>query len=262
MQLFYREKGNPECPPLILLHGLWGASENWLPVAGFLAEKFHVILPDLRNHGNSPHSPEHSYESLTEDIITFIQRLQLPQKPYIAGHSMGGKTLMLSLLKKPGIAQKAAIIDIAPKNYPPHHHSFHRPLLEFARTFSFETCHSTSEVHQVIRKEIKQEELCQILFKNIRKREGNFEWKINISALLDHLAELTAWNPPIQATPYPYPLLFIRGELSDYLSAADEPDIRLLFPLARFVSLPAAHHSIHAEQPQALTQTLTTFFLA
>ncbi len=261
MQLFYREKGNPDHLPLIILHGLWGASENWLPVAGFLSEKFHVILPDLRNHGNSPHSSEHSYESLAQDIITFIQRLHLPQRPYIAGHSMGGKTLMQLLLQKPEIADKTAIIDIAPKSYPSDHHHFHRDLLEFAYRFSFATYNSTTEVHQAIRKEIRQEELCQILFKNIRKKESNFEWKINIPAILDHLAGLMAWNPPAQATPYPHSLLFIRGELSDYLSIADEPDIRLLFPLARFISLPAAHHSIHSEQPQALAQALATFFL-
>ncbi len=261
MPLFYREKGNPDRPPLIILHGLWGASENWLPVAGILSEKFHVILPDLRNHGNSPHSSEHRYENLTQDILTFIQRLRLPRRPYIAGHSMGGKTLMLLLLQEPEIADKAAIIDIAPKNYPPDHHQLHRTLMEFARKFSFAGCNSAAEVHQAIRKEIRQEELCQILFKNIRKKEGHFEWKININAIQNHLAGLMAWNPPVRLSPYPHPLLFIRGELSHYLSAADEPDIRLLFPLAQFASLAAAHHCIHSEQPQALAQTLTTFFL-
>ena len=51
MQLFYREKGIDTHPPLIILHGLWGASDNWLPVADLLSHRFHVILPDLRNHG-------------------------------------------------------------------------------------------------------------------------------------------------------------------------------------------------------------------
>ena len=46
MQLFYREKGIDTHPPLIILHGLWGASDNWLPVADLLSHRFHVILPD------------------------------------------------------------------------------------------------------------------------------------------------------------------------------------------------------------------------
>lgn len=261
MQLFYREKGNPEHPTLIILHGLWGASDNWLPVAGLLSEQFHVILPDLRNHGLSPHSSEHNYESISNDIANLIQHLQRSQKPYIAGHSMGGKALMHLLLKNPRIADKAAIIDIGPKNYPPGHDRFHQNLLEFTKNFRLTEFNSLTAIHQAIRTTIKQEEICQILFKNIRKKTGYFEWKINLTAIQNHLQELMAWDPPSQTTPYPYPLLFIRGEFSNYLSESDVPDIRSLFPLARLVTIPAANHCIYSGQPQILAQTLTDFFL-
>ena len=65
MQLFYREKGIDTHPPLIILHGLWGASDNWLPVADLLSHRFHVILPDLRNHGCTPHSSLFDYTILS-----------------------------------------------------------------------------------------------------------------------------------------------------------------------------------------------------
>ena len=81
MQLFYREKGNSSYPPLILLHGLWGASDNWLGVANQLATHFHVLLPDFRNHGHSPHDDVHDYSALSEDITDFIGSLNLPT-PY------------------------------------------------------------------------------------------------------------------------------------------------------------------------------------
>ena len=112
MQLFYREKGIDTHPPLIILHGLWGASDNWLPVADLLSHRFHVILPDLRNHGCSPHSSLFDYTILSQDTEELIGRLNLPQRPFLAGHSLGGKTLMHLVLKRPEIVEKAAIIDI------------------------------------------------------------------------------------------------------------------------------------------------------
>lgn len=107
MQLFYREKGIDTHPPLIILHGLWGASDNWLPVADLLSHRFHVILPDLRNHGCSPHSSLFDYTILSQDTEELIGRLNLPQRPFLAGHSLGGKTLMHLVLKRPEIVEKS-----------------------------------------------------------------------------------------------------------------------------------------------------------
>lgn len=132
VELFYREKGRRENPPLILLHGLWGASDNWLPVAETLAGRFRVILPDLRNHGQSPRHPEHTYAALGEDVEALIHRLALSSPPFMAGHSMGGKCLMYLLLKTPEIARKAAVIDISPKTYDTPGEGLHRKLLDFS----------------------------------------------------------------------------------------------------------------------------------
>ena len=126
MQLFYREKGIDTHPPLIILHGLWGASDNWLPVADLLSHRFHVILPDLRNHGCSPHSSLFDYTILSQDTEELIGRLNLPQRPFLAGHSLGGKTLMHLVLKRPEIVEKAAIIDICPQAYTLDRQTMHR----------------------------------------------------------------------------------------------------------------------------------------
>ena len=76
MKLFYREIGQGD--PLIILHGLWGASENWLPIARLLEDRFRVILPDVRNHGQSPHSNEMDYDVMSDDIIELIESLHTP----------------------------------------------------------------------------------------------------------------------------------------------------------------------------------------
>ena len=98
MQLFYREKGIDTHPPLIILHGLWGASDNWLPVADLLSHRFHVILPDLRNHGCSPHSSLFDYTILSQDTEELIGRLNLPQRPFLVCYTIGGKPLLTLVL--------------------------------------------------------------------------------------------------------------------------------------------------------------------
>jgi esterase len=58
MQLHFRELG--QGTPLVILHGLFGTSDNWQTLAKRWAEHHRVIVVDLRNHGRSPHSAEHS----------------------------------------------------------------------------------------------------------------------------------------------------------------------------------------------------------
>ena len=149
MQLFYREKGINTHPPLIILHGLWGASDNWLPVADLLSHRFHVILPDLRNHGCSPHSSLFDYTILSQDTEELIGRLNLPQRPFLAGHSLGGKTLMHLVLKRPEIVEKAAIIDICPQAYTLDRQTMHRSLSEYILTTPLQNFHRRQEIHRV-----------------------------------------------------------------------------------------------------------------
>lgn len=52
-----------------------------------------VIVADARNHGDSPHSPDLSYQVLSEDIISLLKTLDIP-KATLIGHSMGGRTMM------------------------------------------------------------------------------------------------------------------------------------------------------------------------
>ena len=259
MELFYRTKGNPTNPPLIILHGLWGASDNWLQVADLLLDNFYIILPDLRNHGRSPHSAEMDYKSMSQDIATLIQKLHLTQKPFIIGHSMGGKALMTLLLQNPEVAPKAAILDIAPANYSWENDSIHQILSDFMLHFPLSAYSKRDEIHSQIRKTFSSETLCQILFKNIRKGNCGFEWKVNIQTIIENIPTLLSW--PTSSTPKRIPpLLFIRGDRSDYITDKEEQTIRQLFPTAEIATLKNASHFLHIEQPTGLTDMLKQFF--
>src|SRR5690349_14307926 len=120
MNLFFREAG--EGTPLIILHGLFGSSDNWFSLSKVFAEKSRVFTVDQRNHGQSPHTNDHNYKVLTDDLAEFVQQRNL-QSPIILGHSMGGKTAMNFAISHPQQVSKLIVVDIMPKAYPVHHDS-------------------------------------------------------------------------------------------------------------------------------------------
>ena len=105
-----------EGPPVMILHGLFGAGRNWTQMAQALAATYRVILPDARNHGASPWAESMSYPDMALDVAALIEREGL-QQPFVIGHSMGGKTAMALALTQPQAVAGVAVIDIAPQAY-------------------------------------------------------------------------------------------------------------------------------------------------
>ena len=91
LKLRYVDWGNPDAPPLILLHGGRDHSRSWDWTAQALRDKWHVIAPDLRGHGDSDWSPDGDYGSLANlyDLAQLIHQLRLAPVTIVA-HSYGG----------------------------------------------------------------------------------------------------------------------------------------------------------------------------
>src|SRR3982751_66174 len=116
MTLFHRDLDGAGQPPLVLLHGMLGSSRNWQSAGTDLAQHFHVLAPDLRNHGRSPHAPEMTYEAMMDDVLAWLDANSLPRATLV-GHSMGGKVAMLLACRHPERVQRLIIVDIAPRDY-------------------------------------------------------------------------------------------------------------------------------------------------
>ena len=77
MELFYRKFGDDGNQPIIILHGIFGISDNWVSYARRIAmEGFEVFVLDQRNHGQSPHSDNFNYLALTDDLFDFIDETE------------------------------------------------------------------------------------------------------------------------------------------------------------------------------------------
>ena len=107
----YLEWGNPETPPIVMLHGVGLCAQVWNKLARGLAQDYHVLAFDLRGHGDTD-KPGSGYTFLTlgEDVSAFIQTMGL-ERPFAVGHSAGGMSLLISDHLVPGIVGRTVLVD-------------------------------------------------------------------------------------------------------------------------------------------------------
>ena len=91
LRLHYVDWGNPDAPPLLLVHGGRDHCRNWGWVASALRRDWHVLAPDLRGHGDSQSSPDGNYSiaAYIYDLAQLIHQQELAPVTIVA-HSLGG----------------------------------------------------------------------------------------------------------------------------------------------------------------------------
>jgi pimeloyl-ACP methyl ester carboxylesterase len=90
IKLHYLEWGEAGKPDLLLVHGWSSFAQSWNGIAECFQDRYHIIAPDLRGHGESD-KPQTGYRlrDFSEDVRQLIQNLNL-KRPAYAGHSWGG----------------------------------------------------------------------------------------------------------------------------------------------------------------------------
>jgi len=241
MKLYSQKIGSGD--PFIILHGLFGSSDNWLNIAKHLADNYTIHLLDSRNHGKSPHTNEFGYDNMAMDVREYIQDHNL-KNLILMGHSMGGKVAMKIALEYPMRVNKLIVADIAPRKYS----IIHDHIIEALRSINPNSLDSREQADSQLSKTIKNSILRKFLLKNLYREENNiYKWRINLEAICSNLESLGAQVTSNQQ--FEDNVLFLKGELSDYITAEDEAEIQSLFPRAIIKSIPRATHWLHAENP-------------
>lgn len=95
LKLHYVEWGDPAAPPLVLVHGGRDHARSWDPIAAAFADRFRVIAPDLRGHGDSDWVSDGSYEmaDLVADMAALFDALEI-DRAAVVGHSLGGNVTL------------------------------------------------------------------------------------------------------------------------------------------------------------------------
>ncbi len=270
MELFFRRYG--QGPALIILHGLYGASDNWVSIAKGLADHFEVFLLDQRNHGRSSHHPEHTYEAMKEDLKSFMDEQKI-EKAVLIGHSMGGKTAMHFAKEFPDRLSHLIVIDIAPISYlddaqKKHRTLNHADIIAAMQGIDFSKIENRHDVETSLAKKIPSTRVSQFLMKNLKRNKDNsFSWSLNLPALMSNLPHILDGLNEKEFEKgrgiTGFQVLFVKGAESDYITQDIFDSIILtIFPFAELVTIPKAGHWAHAEQPDLLIKNLLYFILA
>jgi esterase len=265
MKLFFRKTG--EGDPLIILHGLYGSSDNWIGIARKLSGKFTVWCIDHRNHGHSPHDPEHTYQAMKNDLAEFVDD-HITGQVSLLGHSMGGKVAMLYAADYPERIKNLVIADIAPRDYleteDESQYHLHRNILLALQELGEAKFSGRKMVEERLSEKIDDSKIIQLLMKNVAwdSVSSCISWRLNVESLFDNLEEIVGgvnfrWfedRIPITA----YPVTFIRGLESPYISDTDIASIRLIYPESEIVDIPDAGHWLHVQQPALFLHALTS----
>ena len=240
--------------PLLILHGLFGSGDNWRSIARSLADRYQVILGDLRNHGASGHSASMTYADMAGDIAETLDSLQI-ETAYLVGHSMGGKAAMRFALDHPRRVGALVVVDIMPKPYPPHHTAVLRALAALEEN----TPRSRKEAGAVLARHIELPQVRAFLLKSVAPdAAGVYRWTLNSQAIQAAYHDIADW-PELDAT-FEGPTLFVRGEASDYIASGDLQHARRWFPTAVQHEIRGAGHWVHADRREEFCDALGGFF--
>jgi esterase len=251
MELHRIEHDGPEGVPLVIAHGLFGSAKNWGAVAKRLSAGRRVVAVDMRDHGDSPWDPDHSYPALAADLAAVVG--EFGGQADVLGHSMGGKAAMVFALAQPDAVRRLVVADIAPVAYGHTQMGF----VEAMRGLDLAGIRRRSEADRALAYAVPDRGVRAFLLQSLAIEPEGARWKLNLDVLGAEMERIMGF--PEVAARYDGPALFLRGETSDYVRDAHEPTMRRLFPQAELETLEGAGHWLHAEAPEAFAAVVSEF---
>lgn len=242
-------------PDVVLLHGLFGQGSNLGSIARALQDEFRVHSPDLPDHGHSSWCKKPSIDAYAAAVSAWMHSRDIP-RAHVVGHSLGGKVAMQLALSQPALVDRLVVADIAPVEYQPSHHGVFEGLSAVAGA----QCKTRQEAATLLAQTITEPEVVQFLLLSLmREGQESCRWRLNHEGLRAAYPELLKG---LQADfPFDGEALFIRGELSAYVSEAHIMAVEALFAHFRIETLGGVGHWLHAEKPVEFNRLVKEFLL-
>lgn len=256
MRLFYRTYGNPANKTIVVLHGLLGLSDNWDYFGKRFAELgFYVIVPDMRNHGQSPKMEAFNYKVMARDVKQLLDYENV-KRCYVIGHSMGGKIAMMLAFNNPQLVERLEVLDISPRRFdtPMEHVGF----IAAMGAIDLKKVQRRSDVEEQLAKNNYEKRLLLFLMKNLSySHEHGFRWKPYLKSIYKNMTEIGKGleNQGV----YNGETLFVRGGKSDYIKEKDLPVMKAQFPNYKMVTLEESGHWIHVDEPDGFMKATKEF---
>ncbi len=240
-------------PAIVVIHGLFGSLENLGIIARQLKDDYSVYAIDLPGHGRSSHLQEISLASMADTIVDWMDTIGLPQAHFL-GHSLGGKVSMEIALRHPEKISKLIVADIAPVSYPRRHDD----VFAAFRAVNLEAINSRSDADKVMKSFVSVDSIRSFLLKNLEKNDDHWQWKMDLDGLEQAYENLIRANVLYDAS-FKKPVLFIKGEQSDYILPEYQEKILALFPAAKAKIIHDTEHWLHVQKPSIFTGIVKRF---
>lgn len=248
--LFFRDFGSGKT--IIILHGIMGCSDYWIPTAKRLDNTYRVIIPDLPNHGNSFHTNTLDYQSIAYHIEHFIDLHHIEQ-PIIIGHSWGGKIALNLAKKNNNNIEKIVVIDITSEAQPDENI---KKMIEIINQ-PLPVLKTLKQAHAHFCTMGIEPSVATMLTKGLKIQQQQLSWKWNTSLLCTHYHQVLQ---PIKLQSHcSTPLLVIKGEKSNYVTPLGIKELQDTFDHLKLVSITNAGHWVHTDNFEDLITTIISF---
>lgn len=255
-----RDWGDPQRPALLVLHGLGAHAHTWDHVAEALADRYRVIVPDLRGHGRSGWTASYTWQLLLEDALSLIAALGVPQVA-LCGHSMGGRVAYMLASRHPGRVARMVIAEAAPLDPPAEDRSGPPPPLAIERYATVAEARAEACRRQPY---ADRAALGHEVTYGLRLGEdGRWTWR------MDPALQTARWRGQLSPGPaleWPAlagvrcPSLVLYGPhsaLRDHAAA-----VARAIPHSQLAAIPGAAHDLPNENPAGLIRALRAFFVS
>lgn len=258
LRLHYLEWGKPEAPPVVCVHGYTSSAQAFSALARRLHDRYRLICPDVRGHGESQWSPDHAYRYRHQgaDLAAFTERLGLSRYTLI-GTSMGGIIAMVYAAEHRGRLNALVLNDIGPDAEPgttritqtvtsrPDSFATLDAALQYRREISpITAARPLDDQHELALGVLRQE------------AEGRWAWKLDPAYVTGRVARI-AEDAPVRSAAWSTlarlecPTLVIWGTDSDVLSEAQARRMAETLPHGELVTVPGVGHAPTLIEPAA-----------
>lgn len=254
-EFIVRRVGDPDRPPVVLIHGLGGASlTEWYEVGPLLAERFHLTIVENRNHGLSPRfTQRYDVADVADDVASVMEELSL-KSAHVVGYSMGGTVAQSLANRHPDRVDRLVLIGTF---------SFHPPLWRWSRIFGAIITRAWERLTGTGTPEVRAGYL--LATGAVERRHARFMWE-----------ETHRRDPEAGAAAS---LALFRFDSRHWISAVDDPtlvivpardqlvpvawqlDLAARLPNSRVLEIPGAHHEVVWTHPAEIAAAITGFLV-
>jgi pimeloyl-ACP methyl ester carboxylesterase len=276
LRLHYVDWGNEGAPPLLLIHGGRDHCRNWDWVAERLKDRFHIIAPDLRGHGDSAWALGSSYGLLefVADIAQLVRQKQLAPVNIIA-HSLGGNiALHYAGLYPDAVARLVAIEGLGPspamlekrRAIPPERRI--GQWVETLRDLSARTPRKYATIEDALKRmrdenpHLSEAQARHLTLHGVLQNEdGTYSWKFDNYVRAFSPVHLSAEESRALYGRITCPTLLMRG-MESWASDPEADGRAKAFSNARVINVPNAGHWVHHDQLEVFMGHVDAFFAA